>query len=69
MNEDVINLFTSLKDPSVSPSKTILSRLFGVKYAEETVKQSPNIYKNENLSIHELEMLLHKEELLVQAGV
>ena len=48
----------------------IVSHLFGGKYAEKTVKQSPNIYKNENLSLHDqLQILLQKEESLVQAGV
>ena len=76
MNEDVMKLLTSLKDPSVLPSKTtltfegkIVSRLFSGKDALETVKPSPNIYKNEKLSLHnELEMLLQEEESSMQAG-
>lgn len=78
MNEDVMKLLRSLKDPTVTPSKTTLtfagnlaSRLFGVTDAgvDDVIQQSLNSNENENLSLQdELDMLLKKEEPPVQFG-
>ena len=72
VNEDVMKLLRSLKDPAIIPSKAttfagnLASRLFGVSddVEDEAAKESPNIDENENLTLQdELNMLLQKEEL------
>jgi len=76
LNNDVMNLLRSLKDPSVAPSKTTLnfagnleSRLFGVNDVEHVVEQSSNDAESVNLSLQdELNLLLHKDGSSIAVG-
>jgi hypothetical protein len=76
LNNDVMNLLRSLKDPSVAPSKTTLnfagnlaSRLFGVNDVEDVVEQSSNDAESVNLSLQdELNLLLQKDGLSIAVG-
>lgn len=74
MNEDVLQLLRSLKDPTITPSKTTLifganlaSRLFDDSVVE--VQQNVNNDKTENLSLQdELNILLQENDLSVPYG-
>ena len=76
LNNDVMNLLRSLKDPSVTPSKTTLnftgnlaSRLFGVNNVEHVVEQSSNDAESVNLTLQdELNLLLQKDGSPIAVG-